>query len=88
MKILPSELCSDADFIRRVHLDLTGLPPSADDVRAFLADGTETRLKREALVDKLIASPAFVDQWSNNWADMLMVNSKFLGEEGAKMFRE
>lgn len=88
MKILPSELCTDADFIRRVYLDLTGLPPSVEDVRAFLADATDTRVKREALVDKLIASPAFVDQWANKWADMLMVNSKFLGEEGAKLFRD
>jgi hypothetical protein len=38
MKILPSELCGDAEFIRRVYLDLTGLPPTADEVRAFLAD--------------------------------------------------
>ncbi|MEZ0388426.1 MAG: DUF1549 domain-containing protein [Verrucomicrobium sp.] len=88
MKILPSEVCSDTDFLRRVYLDLTGLPPSADEVRAFVADATESRAKREQLVDKLIGSPSFVDQWANKWADMLQVNSKFLGEEGAKMFRE
>ena len=45
MKIKPSELCSDADFLRRVHLDLTGLPPGSAEVRAFLTtyygnDGT------------------------------------------------
>ncbi|WP_009959973.1 DUF1549 domain-containing protein [Verrucomicrobium spinosum] len=88
MKILPSELCSDTDFIRRVYLDLTGLPPSAAEVRAFLADPGESRAKRDQLVDKLIGSPAFVDQWANKWADMLQVNSKFLGDEGARMFRE
>ena len=88
MKIQPSELCSDTEFIRRVHLDLTGLPPSPEDVRAFLADSAEPKQKRDALVDKLIASPAFVDQWSNKWADMLQVNSKFLGDEGAKLFRD
>lgn len=88
MKILPSGLCSDTDFIRRVHLDLTGLPPTAEEVRAFLADPAETQVKRDRLVDKLIGSPAFVDQWANKWADMLQVNSKFLGAEGAQMFRD
>jgi hypothetical protein len=88
MKIQPSELCSDTEFVRRVYLDLTGLPPSPEDVRAFIADPAEQKQKRDMLVDKLIASPAFVDQWSNKWADMLQVNSKFLGEEGAKLFRD
>ncbi len=88
MKIQPSGLCTDAEFLRRVSLDLTGLPPTADDVRAFLADETESRAKREALVDRLIGSPAFVDHWTNKWADMLLVNRKFLGAEGAAAFRE
>ena len=38
VKVLPSELCTDAEFIRRIYLDLTGLPPQPDEVRAFLAD--------------------------------------------------
>ncbi|MSU64962.1 MAG: DUF1549 domain-containing protein [Opitutus sp.] len=88
MKILPSGLCSDEDFLRRVYLDLTGLPPGADDVRAFAADPRATRLKREAVIERLIGSPDYVDHWSNKWADLLQVNRKFLGEEGAKLFRE
>jgi hypothetical protein len=87
MKIQPSEVCSDADFIRRVHLDLTGLPPKPEDVRAFLADATDSRAKREKLVDSLIGNDAFVEHWSNKWADMLQVNGKFLGGEGATLFR-
>ena len=87
MKIQPSELCSDADFLRRVYLDLTGLPPSADEVRAFIAETSPAREKRNAVIDKLIGSPAFVDHWTNKWSDMLQVNSKFLGAEGAKGFR-
>jgi hypothetical protein len=88
MKIAPSELCNDTDFLRRVYLDLTGLPPSADDVRAFLADSSPAREKREAQIDRLIGSPEFVEHWANKWADMLQVNSKFIGGEGAKLFRE
>jgi hypothetical protein len=88
MKIQPSELCSDEDFLRRVHLDLTGLPPSAAEVRAFLADTRETRIKREEVIDRLVGSADYIDHWSNKWADLLQVNRKFLGEEGAKRFRE
>jgi mono/diheme cytochrome c family protein len=87
MRILPSELCDDEAFVRRVYLDLTGLPPKADDVRAFLADRTESRAKRAALVDRLIGSADYVEHWTNRWADLLMVNGKFLGSEGAAAYR-
>lgn len=88
MKIEPSDLCTDAEFIRRIRLDLTGLPPTADDVRAFLADKRESRVKRDELIDRLIGSPDYIDHWANKWADLLQVNRKFLGAEGAKSFRE
>jgi WD40 repeat protein len=88
MRIQPSGLCTDAEFVRRVRLDLTGLPPSADDVRKFLADKRESRVKRDELIDKLIGSPDYIDHWANKWADLLQVNRKFLGAEGSKAFRE
>ncbi|MBL9134527.1 MAG: DUF1549 domain-containing protein [Verrucomicrobiales bacterium] len=88
LKILPSDLCSDADFIRRVSLDLTGLPPTAQEVREFLGNPRDRRSKRDALVEKLLNSQDYVDHWANKWADLLQVNRKFLGEEGAKLFRE
>ncbi len=56
LKIQPSGLCSDSDFLRRIYLDLTGLPPSADQVEAFLADPTPNRQKRDAVIDQLIGS--------------------------------
>ncbi|MFN6205822.1 MAG: DUF1549 domain-containing protein [Planctomycetota bacterium] len=86
MKIRPAGLCSDDEFIRRVYLDLTGLPPSSDQVRAFLADQRESQLKRNELVDRLIGSDEFIDYWSNKWADLLQVNRKFLAPEGASSF--
>ena len=88
MKIEPSEICTDAEFLRRVYLDLTGLPPTSDDVKAFLADNRDMRAKRAEVVDKLIGSPDFVEYWTNKWADLLQVNGKFLGPEGAKSFRD
>ncbi|MEQ9409386.1 MAG: DUF1549 domain-containing protein [Fuerstiella sp.] len=87
MKIEPSGLCTDAEFLRRVHLDLTGLPPTAEQVRGFLADDRDTRVKRAEVVDQLIGSDAFVEYWTNKWADLLQVNRKFLGPEGAAAFR-
>jgi hypothetical protein len=88
MKILPSGLTTDEEFIRRAYLDLTGLPPTADEVRKFLADQRDTRAKRDELVDRLVGSTDYVDHWANKWADLLQVNRKFLGEEGAAMFRD
>ncbi len=88
MKIQPSDPCNDAEFLRRVHLDLTGLPPTITELKAFLADNSPSRLKRREKIDALLGNPDFVDHWTNKWADLLQVNSKFLGAEGAKSFRD
>jgi WD40 repeat protein len=88
MKIRPSDLCSDSEFLRRVSIDLTGLPPTADEVRAFLADTRDTRVKRDEFIDKLVGSDSYLEHWTNKWADLLQVNRKFLGAEGAAAFRQ
>jgi hypothetical protein len=87
VKVQAAEVCTDSEFIRRLYLDLTGVPPQPEVVRAFLADSTPTREKREKLVDRLIGSDDFVEHWTNKWADLLQVNRKFLGVEGATAFR-
>jgi hypothetical protein len=88
VKVLPSEVCTDAEFVRRVYLDLTGLPPSLEATRAFLEDKTDNRAKREKLVDELIGSRDFVKRWANKWADLLQCNSENLGQKGVWLFRE
>ena len=88
VKVLPSGVCDDSDFVRRLHLDLTGLPPEPDAVKAFLADPRPSRVKREELIDKLVGNPDFVEFWTNRWADLLQVNRKFLGDPGATAFRK
>ncbi|WP_437228690.1 DUF1549 domain-containing protein [Planctomicrobium sp. SH661] len=88
MKIEPSGLCDDSEFLRRVYLDLTGLPPSAEEVLYFNADPRPTQEKRAAVIDRLIGSDPYVEFWTNKWADLLQVNSKFLGSEGAALFRK
>ena len=49
--------CGDADFARRIYLDLTGVIPTSDETRAFLADQASD--KRAKLIETLLASPAF-----------------------------
>lgn len=61
---------SDAEFLRRVSLDLTGRPPTADEARAFLADPAPD--KRERLIDRLLASPHYARHWASTLDLMLM----------------
>ncbi len=88
LKIQPSPATDDAAFLRRVSLDLSGQLPSPDDVRAFLADPAPSRVKRAKRIDKLIASPAYVDHWTVKWSDLLQSTRKFLGDKGTYGFRE
>ena len=88
MKILPSELCTDEEFVRRIYFDLTGLPPTPDQARSFLTDTADSKAKREKLIDVLVETPEFVDHWTHKWADLLQSNRKFLGERGVWLFRE
>jgi len=87
-KILPSGECTDAEFLRRAYLDLTGVVPTGEVARAFVEDKTPSPQKRQKLVDQLIGSSDFVAFWSNKWADLLQCNSKALGESSVWGFRE
>ena len=62
LKIASSGLAGDEEFLRRAYLDLIGLQPKPDEVRAFLAD--KDPKKREKVVDTLFERPEFVDLWS------------------------
>jgi len=88
LKIPPSDLASDAEFLRRVSFDLTGLPPTPEELRAFLADKTETRKKRAAAIDKLMAREEFLSHWTVKWSDLLQVNRAKLGDKGVWAFRD
>ena len=87
-KTLSSPLCDDYEFIRRIYLDLTGLLPTEEQINSFVNDPRDSREKRAALIDALIGSDPFVDYWTNKWSDLLMVNRKFLGPEGAAAMRQ
>lgn len=88
VRILPSELTGDAEFLRRVSYDLIGLPPTVEETRAFLADKTLNRIKRSRTIDKLMVRPEFVDHWAVKWSDLLQVSRNRLGDKGMWAFRE
>ena len=87
VKVLPSDICTDEEFVRRVYIDVTGLPPTANDAREFLNDMRPSHEKRDSLIDTLVGSQQYVEHWTNKWADLLQVNRKFLGEQGAISLR-
>jgi hypothetical protein len=66
-----STLAQEADprtLIRRLALDLTGMPPSPEEVEEFLADRTPDACER--VVDRLLASPRFGERWARHWLDV------------------
>ncbi|MBI4325225.1 MAG: DUF1553 domain-containing protein [Chloroflexi bacterium] len=71
----PSELCSEAEFLRRVYLDVIGLLPSPPEARAFLSD-VDAR-KRSKLIDRLLAREEFADFWALKWGDLLRIKSEY-----------
>ncbi len=88
LKIEPSPLADDATFLRRVYLDLNGIPPTPKQARAFLEDPEKSRLKRQRLIDELIKRKEYVDHWAHKWGDLLQSNRKYLGEKGTWVFRQ
>ena len=56
-------------WLRRVHFAITGLPPSPEELTAFLADSSQAG--REAVVDSLLASPHFGERWARHWMDLV-----------------
>lgn len=86
LQILPSDLCTDDEFLRRVTLDLTGRLPTGEEAKAFLVDKTPTA--RTTLVDRLLDSDEFASFWALKWGDVLRSNSKKLKMAGVHKFRQ
>lgn len=78
--LTPAPLADDAEFLRRVYLDLLGTLPTAAEAREFLAS-TDPQ-KRARLIDGLLARPEFVDYWALRWGDLLKVHRRGLGNKG------
>lgn len=69
MKVFPASVANDEDFLRRVSLDLTGVPPTAGEVTLFSFNPSSQ--KRSELIDQLLASDAYADNWSRYWRDVI-----------------
>jgi len=76
LNVPPSPICTDGEFLRRAHLDTIGTLPTPDEVRAFLTDTDP--LKRERLVETLLTRPEFVDYWTYQWSDLLLLTGSRL----------
>ena len=67
-KLTPADEAERAVLIRRLYLDLTGLPPSESAIASFVADTAPDAYER--LVDRLLASPRFGERWGRHWLDI------------------
>ncbi|MCI0743873.1 MAG: DUF1549 and DUF1553 domain-containing protein, partial [Verrucomicrobia subdivision 3 bacterium] len=84
LRMNPSELCSDTEFVRRAYLDLLGTLPNANEARAFVGDRRGN--KRTKLISALLQRPEFADFWALKWADLLRNEEKVLDAKGVQAF--
>jgi Protein of unknown function (DUF1553)/Protein of unknown function (DUF1549) len=74
----PSPAADKVTLLRRATFDLIGLPPTPDEVAAFLADHSSDAF--EKVVDRLLASPQYGERWARHWLDL----ARFAESEGFK----
>ncbi len=77
-KTHPSPPADKVTLLRRVTFDLIGLPPTPEEVRAFLADATPDAYQK--VVDRLLASPHYGERWARHWLDL----ARYAESEGFK----
>jgi hypothetical protein len=75
LNVEPSALCTDAEFLRRVCIDLMGALPPREKARQFLADPSPG--KRARLVEWIFTRPEYADYWAMKWGDVLRIKSEF-----------
>jgi hypothetical protein len=82
--LVPSEPCTDEQFIRRASLDITGTLPKPEDIRSFVT--AKDPQKREALVDRLLDSEEYTYFFAQKWADVLRVKRRNLANRAVGTF--
>ena len=84
LRMNPSPLAGDSEFIRRVYLDLIGILPTPAEAQSFIADKRAN--KRELIIDALLARPEFNDHWALKWSDLLRNEERVLDAKGVRSF--
>ncbi len=77
LRIAPSGICTDEVFLRRVFLDVVGLPPTVEEYQKFMSS-TEPN-KRALLIDELLDRKEFAEIWVSKWAELLQIRSNVNG---------
>ncbi|MHB1424293.1 MAG: DUF1549 domain-containing protein [Gemmataceae bacterium] len=80
LSLPPSDLCTDAEFMRRAYLDVCGILPTPKEVLAFLADKSAN--KRGQLIDALLERPEYADFWTLKWSDLFRSSRKAIQIKG------
>jgi hypothetical protein len=83
--VVPAERCTDAEFLRRVSLDMTGTLPAPEEVAAFLAD--ESSDKRNRKIDELLERPTYAAWWTTrlcDWTGNSEANLPIGGEQSTR----
>lgn len=77
LNIPPAPLCDDATFLRRVMVDLIGVTPTPDEVRAFIKNSAPD--KRTRKIDELLARPEYSQWWASKFSDLTGNDNRYLG---------
>ena len=73
VRVLPSGICDDETFLRRLYIDVVGALPTPEERAEFLAD--ESKDKRARLIDSLVDRKEFAELWVMQWAELLRIRS-------------
>ncbi len=73
LRIVPSGVCTDEEFLRRAYLDICGVLPTVEEYDRFMASAEAD--KRDKLVDELLSRKEFVEVWVMKWAELLQIRT-------------
>jgi len=84
LRMNPSDVAGDHQFLRRAYLDLLGVLPTVDEAKSFVL--SNDRKKRSKLIDQLLERSEFAEHWAIKWADLLRLEEKALDRKGVELF--